>query len=230
MALEKTGVHQLTLPFKGIVDYSINSYAVGQGNDHIFQAVSAQNASVGFFIQGPKGCGKSHLGHILAHRFQGKYLPIRRLKEIDVADDFFGQESMIIDDFHEVTDVHEELLFHLFNAIRRHQKTFFALSQVNLEHLSLKTLDLISRLKLLNALSFSAPDENLLAQILVKRFSDNEMTIDAAVVEYLMQRLPRDYSMIQRFCSDCMQEALQYKKKITIPFVSKVYQQKFNQQ
>ena len=228
MTKSATTDKQLTLPFKGVIDYSLHSYAVGQGNEHIWQAIEKQSNQVGYYLKGLSGCGKTHLAHALADKLSGIYILPQNLANFDIADINFGTCTVVIDDFQMLKSADEEILFHLFNAVKNNGKLFICLSKDGLEEIDVQTPDLASRLKLLQRESFLPPDNSLMAQIIIKVFSDHDIKLEEAVLKFLLARLPRDYEKIQMFCLNCIHETLREKKKLTIPLVTKIYQAEFN--
>tara|TARA_B000000565_G_scaffold103496_1_gene77325 strand:- start:2563 stop:3255 length:693 start_codon:yes stop_codon:yes gene_type:complete len=219
---------QLTLPFKGMIDYSLHSYAVGQGNEHIWQAIEQQSNQVGYYLKGVPGCGRTHLAHALADKLSGIYISPQNLTNLDIADANFGKCTVVIDDFHMLKSADEEIFFHLFNAVKSNGKLFICLSRDDLDEINIQMPDLSSRLKLLQREAFLPPDDILLGQIIVKVFSDHDIKLDEAVLNFLVARLPREYEKIQSFCLSCIHETLREKKKLTIPLVTKIFQSEFN--
>ena len=79
-----------------------------------------------------------------------------------------------------------------------------------------------SRLKGSPAVEITAPDDALLAALLVKHFSDRQLRVDAEVVAYMVPRMNRTFQAAADLVAAIDAEALARKRAVTVPLVRKV--------
>jgi len=84
--------------------------------------------------------------------------------------------------------------------------------------------DLSSRLRTAPSVEISGPDDTLLAAILVKLFADRQITIDHAVLDYVVPRIERSFAALQTFVAAADKKALEDKRRITVPLARAVLQ------
>ncbi|MAO54371.1 MAG: DNA replication protein, partial [Rhodospirillaceae bacterium] len=82
--------------------------------------------------------------------------------------------------------------------------------------------DLASRLKGSPVAEITAPDDALLAALLVKHFSDRQMKVDAEVVAYLVPRMDRTFRAAADLVAAIDAEALALKRGVTVPLARAV--------
>jgi chromosomal replication initiation ATPase DnaA len=82
--------------------------------------------------------------------------------------------------------------------------------------------DLRSRLNALPIVAILPPDDELLRGVLVKHFSDRQITVDETMISYIMLRMPRSLEAAQSLVDKIDQVAMVEKAEITRPFVGKV--------
>ncbi|MEL6375391.1 MAG: hypothetical protein AAFR04_15645, partial [Pseudomonadota bacterium] len=68
----------------------------------------------------------------------------------------------------------------------------------------------------------AAPDEMLLRGVLVKHFVDRQLTVEPAVVEYLMRRMDRSFAEAARLARLIDEAALAGKRRVTRALVAHV--------
>jgi len=86
----------------------------------------------------------------------------------------------------------------------------------------LKLPDLASRLKALPLVHISAPDDALLRGVLVKLFADRQISVDEAVVSYMLTRMARSLAAARSLVAEIDRAAMVEKAEITRPFVARV--------
>ncbi len=143
-------------------------------------------------VVGPAGSGKTHLSHLWAARAGA-----RRLGCADLADLRPGIAAG-----HGVLDGADDLalpeagLFHLLNLIRERRSSLLITARRPPDRWSLKTPDLLSRLRLAPSVEIEAPDEALVRAVLVKLFDDRQLRVDATLIDYLALRLDRSLAAV----------------------------------
>ena len=79
--------------------------------------------------------------------------------------------------------------------------------------------DLSSRLKTATLAEIRPPDDALLAAILVKQFSDRQLSIDSEVVAFVQARIERSFRALGQLVAIADKMALAQKSRISIPLM-----------
>jgi chromosomal replication initiation ATPase DnaA len=77
--------------------------------------------------------------------------------------------------------------------------------------------DLTSRLKGMVSLELLPPDDALLTMLLLKLCHDQQLTLSAPLIDYIIPRVQRTYSFIQALVDQLRQLSLSAKRHPTIP-------------
>lgn len=139
-------------------------------------------------LAGPTGSGKSHLAAIWADRSQA----VRISALADDADALAAAASgpVLIEDV-DRTGFDETALFHLMNTVRANSTFMLVTTRLWPAAWNVRLPDLASRLKAATIVEIGEPDDELLAQVLVKLFADRQITPDDRVIAYLVARMER---------------------------------------
>ena len=127
------------------------------------------------YIYGPEGSGKTHLASIWKAQ---------------------AREGAVIEDLGAIAGdrPQEETLFHLYNRVRQEPGSLLVTGTLPLAMVRFAIPDLASRLRACPQVAIGLPDEHLLRALLVKLFSDRQMRIDVAVIEYCIARMERSFT------------------------------------
>ena len=171
-------------------------------------------------VHGPEGCGKTHLAHVFASRANALLLCDADMVSIDPVALAHRYSAIILDR----TDgpIHEQNLFHLFNAIREAQGHFLISSREAPARWLVELPDLRSRLKSITATKISAPDDATLITVLAKLFKDRQILIAVDVLEYAIVRMPRTFSASATLVDLVDRESLAQGRRVTVPLIREV--------
>jgi chromosomal replication initiation ATPase DnaA len=90
------------------------------------------------------------------------------------------------------TSFDETALFHLINAVRENGSALLITSRVWPAAWPVTLPDLASRLKAATVVEIAEPDEELLAQVMVKLFADRQVVnVDDRIIHWLVARMER---------------------------------------
>ncbi len=168
-------------------------------------------------LYGEKGCGKTHLSSIWQHNAKARYLSHTDFDKTPTEHLMIEKPFFILSDAHLIEN--EEKFFHLYNHILNTQGGLLLLSESPPAHWNKKLPDLQSRLKVIPALKIHAPDEGLLFQVIQKRFGEMQIKVDEDVIRFLLKQIERSFESVHKWVEILNQEALIYKRSITIPLV-----------
>ncbi len=74
------------------------------------------------------------------------------------------------------------------------------------------------------SVSVGLPDDELIAGVLIKHFADRQLTVDPAVVTFLMGRMERSFAAVRRVAGALDRAALAEKRGVTVPLARDVLQ------
>ncbi len=138
-------------------------------------------------IVGPAGSGKSHLAAIWAERAGARIESAHALGRADVPRLATG--ALALEDV-EPGGVDEAALFHLLNLAGEEDCHVLLTAAQRLDG-GFALADLASRLRAVPVIALAAPDDALLAAVLVKLFADRQLAVGEGVVSYLVPRMER---------------------------------------
>lgn len=178
-------------------------------------------------LAGPAGSGKTHLLHLWAERAQA---PILQGADLDqplfsrILDSLGGARCVAVDGAQAVAgraDA-ERQLFHLYNWLHeRHGSLLLAARQAPARW-QVQLPDLASRLRTAALVTIGAPDDALLAAVLVKLFHDRQITVGQDVVRYLVGHMERSLSAACVVVDRLDREALADKRAVSVRLASSV--------
>ena len=178
--------------------------------------------SHGAVIVGPAGSGKTHLAMVWQNRSQAMVVPPSAFGVDDVPN-ILANGSVIVENLH-LNVVTETALFHLLNHARQTNASVLFTSAIwPLQDLALP--DLKSRLGALPMAHILPPDDALLRGVLVKLFNDRQITIDEALISYLVTRMPRSLEVARQLVARMDAQALEQGVAVTRSFAAKILSQ-----
>ena len=172
-------------------------------------------------LLGPAGCGKSHLAAAWRLRAGAEIFdPATNASEAALAP---GAPLLVEDAEHGAGEpAVERRLFHLVNAAREAGKTLLLTARRPPAEWPLRLPDLASRLRACPQVRIAPPDDDLLAAVLSKQFSDRQLRVEPRVIGYLALRMERSFAAAVRLVDDLDRLALSQARAITLPLAKRV--------
>ena len=151
-------------------------------------------------LVGPEASGKSHLGAIWRQRSGAAMVSAAALSIADVPHRLGSALHLLVENADGAASdaARERALLHLLNLVYEHGGTVLLTARLPAPRWPLTLPDLRSRLTASASVAIGAPDEALLAAMLAKQLADRQLASDAALLRYLVARLPRSYAAIAR--------------------------------
>ena len=129
-----------------------------------------------------------------------------------------GAHGYLIDNFSYIKPEQENIILDMYNDALFNNN--YVLFLCNIENrIKFKFKDLESRFNSFLSTSIRDPDDQVIEVIVVKYFSDNQVTIARDVIKYLVGRIIRNYSGISITLNNINDLSFKNKQKITIPFL-----------
>jgi chromosomal replication initiation ATPase DnaA len=115
----------------------------------------------------------------------------------------------------------EKSFFQIYNDIIKNKK--FILILIGNDNFSVKLMDLKSRIEALNSAKLNNPDDKLIHAIVLKFFHDNQIIVAPDVINFILNRISRNFNEIQNFLNKLNDLSIKHKSKISIPFLNKFF-------
>jgi len=186
-------------------------------------------------LTGPAGSGKTHLaavwqrisgavaldGTALAEgTAPGELLGEATAAVLDGADALFGAGD------HPGADDHgerlERQLLHLLNHLREAGGHLLLTARAHPARWPAALPDLRSRLSAAAVAELGAPDDQLIAAVLVKLFADRQLRVPPEVVRFLLPRMERSFAAARRIVAALDRASLAARREITVPLARDV--------
>src|SRR5437762_624444 len=106
-------------------------------------------------------------------------------------------------------------LFHLLTLMPQLDATLLITRRSARTRCNVSPPDMTSRLRALPAIDLSPPDDGLLRAVLVKQFTDRQLTVDENLIGYLATRIERSFAGARAAVEELDREALRQKRPVT---------------
>ncbi len=168
-------------------------------------------------IYGAAGCGKSHLVQVFSSRSGARSLNGAKNEEAALARIDTAAAAYTADDAD--TEFAEETLLHIYNAVAAAGGQLLLMSSKAPKIWNPDLRDLSSRLLGAPACAIGQPDDTVIKGVLVKLFSDRQLSIDATVIDFMVPRIERSLGAARDLVDRIDRAALARRREITLPFV-----------
>jgi chromosomal replication initiation ATPase DnaA len=165
--------------------------------------------SYALILTGDAGCGKTHLGHVWAQKSGALIASAKSIPEP------LACHALI----ESIDEADETTLFHTLNFARENNFSLLLTLQRATKDWPFHLPDLTSRLRALPQVMISPPDDEALAAVIRKQFSDRQLKVEEDVIAYLMLRIERSFPAAKMLVETLDAAAMAEKKNITVPFV-----------
>jgi chromosomal replication initiation ATPase DnaA len=163
-------------------------------------------------LVGPEGSGKSHLAAIWVKATGGRVIACRAIDAPSVPQALASGALAIEDADRSAFD--EAALFHLLNLAREQSAYVLITARKTPASWPIRLPDLASRLRALPVVTLRAPDDALLAAVLVKLFTDRQLAVDERLIEFLVHRIERSFAAAQAAVAELDREAMRLKRPV----------------
>jgi chromosomal replication initiation ATPase DnaA len=168
-------------------------------------------------LTGPAGAGKTHLAHVWASQTGARIICATDLRE-DLLD-ALSHGPVVVEDVPAIRTSadSQNLLFHLHNLVlaQGHALMMTGQNAPNLWGLSLP--DLQSRVQAATHAELQPPDDQLLAVVLAKLFTDRQIAPKPDVIPYLVAHMDRSFAAAAQIVGRLDHLSLAEKRSLTRP-------------
>jgi len=163
-------------------------------------------------IYGPPGSGKTHIANIWREKVDA--IVYEGINSLTLDYIYSIKQPLIFENLNNGLNWPEELLFEFFNEIKSSNNYLLITCNDNPLKFGWKLKDLISRISSFTNIEIKLPDDELIKKILVKQFSDRQLSIDKQYIEYISLRIERSYLAINNVVKIIDKLTLKYKKSV----------------
>ena len=214
-------LNQLLLNFEYKQNFKDEDFYVSNSNYYAYKLINSWPKWEKNFLNicGERYSGKTHLTNIFLKKFKGTKIDAnsfknQNLKELKI------YENIILDNLHQNVD--ESLIYSLFNIVDQDNKYLIINSLIPISEISFKLKDLKSRAKNCLIAKIDKPDDELMFAIILKNFSDRQITIDKKLIDFIIKRVDRSYDKIFEFIYKIDEISLKKKKSIDFKIIKEV--------
>ena len=168
---------------------------------------------------GPPGAGKTHLVHVWAAETGARVLPAKTLNGADAAA-LAATGAVAVEDVDGIAGPGAETtLLHLHNLLRQSGGALLLTATLPPIRWPIALPDLASRMQAAVVAEIGAPDDRLLAGLLVKLFTDRQLKVTQEVLDYTIVRMERSFAAARHLVEVADRAALAAQRSITIPLM-----------
>ena len=214
-------INQQILKFENEKNLSYEDFFVSKSNEHIIKFFNTWPKWEKNFVNiiGENFSGKTHLINIFLKKFKGirlesKLLNDSHLKDIKI------HENIILENL--TNNINEKLIYSLFNIIEQDNKYLIVTSTEPIVSMKFELSDLRSRTKFFLLQNIEKPDDDLISALLIKNFSDRQITLEKKLINFIVKRIDRSYSKIFDFIYKIDELSLKKKRQIDLKIIKDV--------
>ncbi len=176
-------------------------------------------------LYGPAGSGKTHLAQVWRGQSEAVAIGPAALDGSAPPDLLGRARNLLLDGLAPALEggtVREEAVLHLYNMVLERGGHVLMTGRDAPVRWPIGLPDLRSRLAAVQAVELGAPDDALIAAVLVKLFADRQLKVGVEVVRYLLPRMERSFAAARALVAAIDQAALESRREITVPLAREV--------
>ncbi len=176
------------------------------------------------FICGPAACGKSHLAAVWRDKASAVHVRTDFLVSHTAEDIAALGEHLVIDGLDPWLGAREAetTLFHLYNIFKENKRSMLITSRMNPTQSEFAIADLASRFRAAPLASIKPPDDILLGSVLIKLFTDRQISVSNDVIKYILPRMERSFGAARDIVENADKAALAQKRGISVSLLREV--------
>ncbi len=178
-------------------------------------------------LTGPIGSGKTHLAHVWAGLADARIIAASDLSAADIPALATGNLSVENADRIAGDTAAENALFHLHNLALAEGHALLITARAAPRHWGLGLADLASRMQGTGLVAMQAPDDDLLAAIIMKLFADRQLSPTPETIPFMIRRMPRTFEAAHHAVTMLDKTAMQNRHAINRTLARKVLEGMF---
>ena len=221
MGFKLKDLNQEIIKFDFSQNFRDDDFYVSKSNKHIFDFLNEWPSWEKNFlnISGEKFSGKTHLINIFLRKYNGfkidsNLLNNNHLKVIKY------YKNIVLENLSK--KIKEDLFFALYNIIEQDDKYLIVTSSKSIVDIDFDLIDLNSRSKNFILHNIEKPDDELIFALILKNFSDRQISLDKKLIHYIIKRIDRSYGKISDFIYKIDEVSLKKKRSIDLKIIKEV--------
>lgn len=177
-----------------------------------------------FILYGAAASGKTHLASVWQERSGATLVKPELLIEKSAEEICASGQNLVLDGLDPWLGdrTAETTLFHMYNMLKEQKKSMMMTMRMAPTYAEFLIRDLASRLRAAPAVQIHAPDDMLLASVLIKLFSDRQLNVSNDVISYILPRMERSFVAARDIVERADKKALSEKRPVSVPLLRKV--------
>ena len=202
-------------------NFRYEDFYVSKSNEHIFNFIDSWPKWEKNFvnINGENFSGKTHIVNIFLKKFKGIKLEAKTLNN-DHLKDIKIYQNIVLENL--TNKINEKLFYTLLNIIDQDNKFLIVTSSTPIVDIDFVLKDLLSRSKNFLLQNIEKPDDELIFALLVKNFSDRQISLEKKLINFIIKRIDRSYSKIFDFIYKIDEMSLKKKKSIDLKIIKEI--------
>jgi len=220
-----TSVSQFALDFDFRPAFSGEDFLVAPPNAEAVQWLDTWPGWPGpsLVIFGPEGSGKTHLAQVFRTISGAIMVGAADLRESQPPSYLGDAPAAVLENAEAVLGQGlEEAVLHLYNHLTETGRHLMLTASQPPARWKIGLKDLSSRLNTATLAGIGAPDDALIAAVLVKQFADRQLKVDGEVITYMLARMERSFAAARHLVETIDALSLAERRNITVPLVRKV--------
>ena len=170
-------------------------------------------------LVGPEGAGKTHLAHVWAGMTGARMIGPDDLPDLDVGG---LNRALVLDDADRIPGDMEVALFHIHNHLAASGLPLLLTARSAPSRWTITLPDLKSRLEAAEVARIDAPDDALLAAVLMKLFADRQLSATPPTITWLTAHMDRSFAEAARIVAALDAVSLAEGRKVTRDLAARV--------
>jgi hypothetical protein len=189
---------QIALPLDWPVADGDEDFLLADANAHAFEHLKRWSTwpVMATLLTGPRKSGRSLLGRIFVRKTGGRLF-----------DDAERHE--------------EEAIFHAWNGAQESRRPLLIIADAPPPAWQIRLPDLRSRIAATPQLVIGAPDDRLIADLIMKLLGDRGIFAPPDVAEYIVPRIERSYLAVQMVVDALDRALLSHHRRMTVPMTKR---------
>ncbi len=211
-------LNQKIIKFNFESNFKDDDFFVSKSNKHVYDLINKWPKWEKNFlnISGERFSGKSHLVDIFLKKHNGIKFNSNSFNN-EKLEQTKNYKNIILENLSENVD--EKLIYTLINFVEQENKYLIITSTQSIVDLRFELVDLKSRFQNFLIQYIEKPDDEMMFALILKNFSDRQITLDKKLINYIIKHVDRSYSKIYDFIYKIDEMSLKKKKSINFKII-----------
>lgn len=226
MSFKRTAIEQIPFDLGARPAFLRSDFQIGKSNSEAVGWIDRwpKWPAPVLILHGSAASGKSHLAAVWQANSRAASIRAEMLVTHSAEELFSLGEALIFDGVDPWLGdrAAETTLFHLYNMLKENGNSMMVTMRMAPTYADFSIPDLASRFRAAPAVTIHPPDDMLLASVLIKLFSDRQLSVSNDVIAYILPRMERSFAVARDIVERADKKALSEKRGISVPLMRQV--------